>query len=132
MYLPRNWKDAISLRKRKTLANGCSQTALMIYLSHLSRSTCPKIAPRRTFHECFAGRLGRHGAVEAFTRTKRDVIDIVSAIEQRGAPVAANKALKAIKTLLPLEHRSCGAGPLTRRRRAASGKTGGAGSGVER
>jgi integrase len=30
--------------------------------------------------------------------TKRDVIDIVSAIEQRGAPVAANKALKAIKT----------------------------------
>ena len=35
--------------------------------------------------------------------TKRDVIDIVSAIEQRGGPVAANKALKAIKTLLPLE-----------------------------
>ena len=32
--------------------------------------------------------------------TKRDVIDIVSAIEQRGAPVAANKALKAIKTFL--------------------------------
>jgi integrase len=30
--------------------------------------------------------------------TKRDVIDVVSAIEQRGAPVAANKALKAIKT----------------------------------
>jgi integrase len=30
--------------------------------------------------------------------TRRDVIDVVSAIEQRGAPVAANKALKAIKT----------------------------------
>jgi integrase len=30
--------------------------------------------------------------------SKRDVIDIVSAIEQRGAPVAADKALKAIKT----------------------------------
>jgi integrase len=29
---------------------------------------------------------------------KRDVIDVVNAIEQRGAPVAANKALKAIKT----------------------------------
>jgi integrase len=26
------------------------------------------------------------------------VIDVVSAIEQRGAPIAANKALKAIKT----------------------------------
>jgi integrase len=30
--------------------------------------------------------------------SKRDVIDIVNAIEQRGAPVAANKALKSIKT----------------------------------
>src|SRR5258706_3248308 len=30
--------------------------------------------------------------------SKRDVIDVVNAIEQRGAPVAANKALKAIKT----------------------------------
>src|SRR5664279_1561993 len=30
--------------------------------------------------------------------SKRDVIDVVSAIEQRGAPVAANKALKSIKT----------------------------------
>jgi integrase len=30
--------------------------------------------------------------------SKRDVIDVVSAIEHRGAPVAANKALKAIKT----------------------------------
>jgi integrase len=32
--------------------------------------------------------------------SKRDVIDIVTAIEQRGAPIAANKALKAIKTFL--------------------------------
>ena len=30
--------------------------------------------------------------------SKRDVIDVVSGIEQRGAPVAANKALKTIKT----------------------------------
>jgi integrase len=30
--------------------------------------------------------------------TKRNVIDVVSVIQQRGAPVAANKALKAIKT----------------------------------
>src|SRR6478672_7417764 len=30
--------------------------------------------------------------------TKRDVIDVVTAIAQRGAPVAANKALKSIKT----------------------------------
>jgi integrase len=31
---------------------------------------------------------------------KRDVIEVVSAVEQRGAPVAANKTLKAIKTFL--------------------------------
>jgi integrase len=32
--------------------------------------------------------------------TKRDVVDVVSAIEQRGAPSAANKTLKSIKTFL--------------------------------
>jgi Arm domain-containing DNA-binding protein/integrase-like protein len=31
---------------------------------------------------------------------KRDVVDAISAIEQRGAPVTANKALKSIKTFL--------------------------------
>jgi integrase len=30
--------------------------------------------------------------------SKRDVVEVVSAIEQRGAPVAANKTLKSIKT----------------------------------
>src|SRR6202035_1614411 len=32
--------------------------------------------------------------------SKRDVMDIVSAVEQRGALVAANKTLKSIKTFL--------------------------------
>ena len=32
--------------------------------------------------------------------SKRDVVEIISAIEQRGAPVAANKTLKSIKTFL--------------------------------
>jgi integrase len=32
--------------------------------------------------------------------SKRDVMDIVSGVEQRGAPVAANKTLKAIRTFL--------------------------------
>jgi integrase len=31
---------------------------------------------------------------------KRDVVEVVTAIEQRGAPIAANKALKATKTFL--------------------------------
>ena len=32
--------------------------------------------------------------------TKRDIVELVSAIEQRGAPAAANKTLKSIKTFL--------------------------------
>ena len=32
--------------------------------------------------------------------TKRDVVEVITAIEQRGAPVAANKALKSVKTFL--------------------------------
>jgi integrase len=32
--------------------------------------------------------------------SKRDVVEVVSAIEQRGAPVAANKTLKSLKTFL--------------------------------
>jgi integrase len=32
--------------------------------------------------------------------SKRDIVELVSAIEQRGAPIAANKALKSIKTFL--------------------------------
>src|SRR6516162_9223499 len=32
--------------------------------------------------------------------SKRDVVELVSAIEQRGVPVAANKALKSVKTFL--------------------------------
>jgi integrase len=32
--------------------------------------------------------------------SKRDVVEVISAIEQRGAPIAANKALKSIKTFL--------------------------------
>ncbi len=32
--------------------------------------------------------------------SKRDVVEVISAIEQRGAPAAANKALKSIKTFI--------------------------------
>src|SRR5437870_5240748 len=32
--------------------------------------------------------------------TKRDVVEVIAAIEQRGAPIAANKTLKTIKTFL--------------------------------
>jgi integrase len=44
--------------------------------------------------------LRPYGARSLHEIGKRDIIEIVSEIEQRGAPVAANKALKAIKTFL--------------------------------
>jgi integrase len=52
------------------------------------------------------GRLLRREVGKAWTGTsiheisKRDVVEVISAIEQRGAPSAANKALKSIKTFL--------------------------------
>jgi integrase len=44
--------------------------------------------------------LGAWGARSIHEISKRDVMDIVSAVEQRGAPVAANKTLKAVRTFL--------------------------------
>jgi integrase len=48
---------------------------------------------RREMGKAWAGR-----SIHAIA--KRDVVEVVSAIEQRGAPVAANKALKSIKMFL--------------------------------
>src|SRR3954453_15831393 len=42
--------------KKKDSRKRISQLALMIWLSHLSPSTCPKIAPRRRFHGSSAAR----------------------------------------------------------------------------
>jgi len=36
--------------------------------------------------------------------TKRDVVEVVTAIEQRGAPIAANKTLKTLKTFFPSDN----------------------------
>jgi integrase len=48
---------------------------------------------RRDMGKPWAGR-----SVHAIS--KRDVVEVISAIEQRGAPVAANKALKSLKAFL--------------------------------
>jgi hypothetical protein len=49
--------------------------------------------PRREIGKTWAGR-------SIHEITKRDVVEVITAIEQRGAPVAANKALKVTKTFL--------------------------------
>src|SRR5262249_16369101 len=47
------------------------------------------------------GEVGKTGAGRSIHEiSKRDVVEVVAAIEQRGAPVAANKTLKSIKTFL--------------------------------
>src|SRR5215211_3276814 len=48
---------------------------------------------RREFGQAWSGR-------SIHEITKRDVVEVVALIQQRGAPVAANKALKSIKTFL--------------------------------
>jgi integrase len=53
-------------------------------IARLLRREIGKAWARRSIHEI----------------SKRDVVEVVSAIEQRGAPVAANKALKSIKMFL--------------------------------
>ena len=46
------------------------------------------------------------GRQEHSSISKRDVVELISAIEQRGAPVSANKTLKSIKTFFALVRRS--------------------------
>ena len=53
--------------------------------------------PRGSFAEKWGGPWAGRSIHEI---TKRDVVEVISAIEQRGAPSAANKALKSIKTFL--------------------------------
>ena len=57
----------------------------------------PRTARSPRFPGFFVGRWESCGWAGASTR---DVVEVVSAIEQRGAPGAANKTLKSIKTFL--------------------------------
>src|ERR1700694_1756858 len=52
--------DAISLRRKKTPAEGWWLTALTTCLKPLSPSTFRKIGPRQRFHGCSVGKSGRH------------------------------------------------------------------------
>ena len=62
----------------------CHRTARSREISRLLRREVGKPWAGRSIHEI----------------TKRDVVEVISAIEQRGAPGAANKTLKSIKTFL--------------------------------
>src|SRR5712672_3586999 len=66
------------------IAQRLSKNRSVVEISRLLRREVGKPWAGRSIHEL----------------TKRDVVEIVSAIEQRGAPGAANKTLKSIKTFL--------------------------------
>jgi integrase len=66
------------------IAQRLSKNRSVTEISRLLRREVGKLWAGRSVHEI----------------TKRDVVEIVSAIEQRGAPAAANKTLKSIKTFL--------------------------------
>jgi integrase len=77
-----------------------------------SSTVLPVIDPRSTLFTGRAvmyweiARLLRREVGKAWTGksiheiSKRDVVEVISAIEQRGAPIAANETLKSIKTFL--------------------------------
>jgi len=66
------------------IAQHVSQTRSANEISRLLRREVGKVWAGRSIHEII----------------KRDVVELVSAVEQRGAPVAANKTLKSLKTFL--------------------------------
>jgi integrase len=66
------------------IAQRLSQNRSVREISRLLRRELGKPWSNRSIHEI----------------TKRDVVEVISAIEQRGVPAAANKTLKSIKTFL--------------------------------
>jgi integrase len=80
--------------RRRMVADRVDDLLEAFIAQHVSQNrSAPEIS--RILRREFGSAWGSRSIHEI---TKRDVIDVVSAIEQRGAPVAANKALKAIKT----------------------------------
>ena len=80
--------------RRRMVADRVEDLLEAFIAQHVSQNrTAPEIS--RMLRREVASAWGSRSIHEI---SKRDVIDVVSAIEQRGAPVAANKALKSIKT----------------------------------
>jgi integrase len=83
-------------QKRRVVAD-CVEDLLETFIDHRlsqnrSRAEIARLL-RREMGKAWAGR-------SIHEIDKRDVVEVISAIEQRGAPIAANKTLKSIKTFL--------------------------------
>jgi integrase len=81
---------------RKRMVADRVEDLLEAYIAqHVSQNRTARMTSQMLRRE-----LGAWGARSIHEISKRDVMDIVSAVEQRGAPVAANKILKAVRTFL--------------------------------
>ena len=62
----------------------------------IAQHVCPRIAPALRSLAFFVEKSARPGIGKSIHEiSKRDVVELISAIEQRGTPVAANKTLKS-------------------------------------
>ena len=82
--------------KRRIVADGVEDLLEVFISQHLSQNRSAGEVSRLLRRE--VGKAWDSKSIHDIT--KRDVVDVISAIEQRGAPSAANKALKSIKTFL--------------------------------
>ena len=80
--------------RRRTVEDGVTDLIEAFIAQHVSQNRSTREISRLLRRE-FDAAWGNRSIHDI---KKRDVIDVVSSIEDRGAPVAANKALKTVKT----------------------------------
>jgi integrase len=82
--------------KRRIVTDRVEELLETFIVQHVSQNRSAREISRLLRRE--VGKAWGHKSIHEIS--KRDVVEVVSAIEQRGAPVAANKTLKVIKTFL--------------------------------
>ena len=82
--------------RRRTVADGVGDLLEAFIAQHVSQNRSAREISRLLRREI--GTAWGNRSIHEIK--KRDVIEVVSGIEHRGAPIAANKALKTIKTFL--------------------------------
>jgi integrase len=82
--------------KQRVVADRVDELLEAFIAQHVSQNRSAAEISRLLRRE--VGQTWGHKSIHEIS--KRDIVELISAIEQRGAPVAANKALKTIKTFL--------------------------------